>query len=362
MGKNAGINLMDSVQLLALQAWYTTSNEGLLVIDTSGNICLINPRLRELLGLRETATRVDELLVQTRKTVPELPSLLESNNIGDQTRWGNVRVQGVPPRRVSWKQTPLFDQGQRVGSLFIFGDAASEGQLELTKQSFLSMISHDLRTPLSTIVGFADLLKSHQGNPLDAEQREFLEHIIKNANELSRYTQIALDIMFLEATSHDFEVEPVTLEDFVKHWLSDAIHRFPAQRLVYQNGGRKGPVAQIAPSALHKILHILVEFALQESPADQNISIQLAYGTSQAHIRIDHKAPRLSPEDAVALFQLMHPRDLSESGRPHLHRMQLYVAGLLAERQHGLLTLNKKENDDYQFDIALPLASGNINS
>jgi hypothetical protein len=51
----------------------------------------------------------------------------------------------------------------------------------------------------------------------------------------------------------------------------------------------------------------------------------------------------------------MHPRDLSESGRPQLHRMQLYVASLLAERQQGYLTLRGRDDSYYQIDLALPL-------
>ncbi len=57
------------------------------------------------------------------------------------------------------------------------------------------------------------------------------------------------------------------------------------------------------------------------------------------------------------LFQLMNPRDLSEAGRPVLHRMQLYVASLLAERQQGYLALRDQGEQQYQLDLAVPLAA-----
>lgn len=67
----------------------------------------------------------------------------------------------------------------------------------------------------------------------------------------------------------------------------------------------------------------------------------------------------MSQEDAAVLFRLLHPRDLSEVGRPHLHRMQLYVASLLAERQDGYLTLRGQEDEYYELDLAVPIAADN---
>jgi signal transduction histidine kinase len=347
---------MNDLNLLAMQAWSDSSEEGILVTDREGSICLINSRLQELLRLHTTPRTVLALLRQIENAVPELGSLLAAPDSAYCAQWGTMRVQPHPPRRLIWQCTPLIDGGQWVGSLIIFRDTVAQGQLDVAKQSFLSMISHDLRTPLSTILGFAELLYNNRGKLSDDEQAEFLEHIIQNASDLSRYTQIALDIMYLEANLQNFESESVFLNRFVKHWLADALHRFPVERIRYQNGTVGDPLARIAPSALHRILYILAEFALMESPADEQVEMHLNYDGSKAHIVIQHYAPGLSAEDATMLFQLMNPRDLSEAGRPHLHRMQLYVACLLAERQQGYLALRDQGGQQYQLDLAVPLA------
>jgi K+-sensing histidine kinase KdpD len=189
-----------------------------------------------------------------------------------------------------------------------------QGQMEVAKQSFLTMMSHDVRTPLSTILGFSELLYHNRTKLSDEEQNDFLEHIIKNANQLSRYTQIVLDIMFLEANVQSFTVQPVALNEFIKQWMQDALHRFPASQLVFNNGvAQEGPPANTAPAALHKIMYILAEFAIGENPSDESINIQLNYEEDLAHILIHHRAPNLTASDAAVLFRLLHPRDLSES-------------------------------------------------
>jgi signal transduction histidine kinase len=347
---------MDAVQQLALEAWLDTSNEGLLVASETGAILVVNPRLKDLLQLRTVPKTVDQLLQQMRLASPELRDILLPNEPITHKKWGTLRTQQHPPRWFSWEQIPLMQDGNLSGTVTVFREAAEqEGQVEFAKQSFLSMISHDLRTPLSTILGFGELLYHNRQSLSDDEQKEFLGHIIKNANDLSRYTQIALDIMFLEANLQSFEMEPVYLDRFVKHWLSDAVHRFPAKRLEYLNGSADDPMTRISSAALHKILTILTEFALAESPPDDVIKIKLSYDEENAHIVFKHTAPGLSKADVAVLFQLMQPRDLSETGRPQLHRMQLYVASLLAERQQGNLTLRGQDDFLYEIDLSLPL-------
>ncbi|MBN1564502.1 MAG: HAMP domain-containing histidine kinase [Anaerolineae bacterium] len=330
----------------------------MLIIDAEGMVQLLNPRLQNMLNLTTAPQTVNALRRQVGRVIPEFRTLLAQAANVRQTEWGNLRIQQYPSQRVVWQMVPLFDdEGLYTGTLIIFSDANVPGQLEIANQSFLSMISHDFRTPLSTILGFAELLYNNQGRLSPEDQTEFLEHIINNANDLSRYTQIALDIMYLEANQQNFEFESVFLNRLISHWLTDARHRFPAQQIAFENGITEEPLAVVAPAALHRILNILVEFALKESPDDELVDIRLDYGATQAHLVVCHHAPDLSVEDAATLFQLMNPRDLSEMARPHLHRMQLYVASLLAERQDGYLTLRDQANNRYELDLVVPLAA-----
>lgn len=345
---------MDSIQLLALTSWAERTGEGLIVVDPAGKIHLLNPRLRELLRLERIPTHVSELLAQVELILPQMRAVLSISQHAERVRWGSLQIEQHPPLRLVWEQVPLLEDDELLATVTVFREPATQGQLDVARRSFLSMISHDLRTPLSTILGFAELLYNNLASLTTEEQAEFLEHILKNANDLRNYTQIALDIMFLESDLQDFDIEPVALNRFVSHWLDDALHRFPVQRLEYHEPAYELS-ADIAPAALHRILYILAEFALQESPEDELIELQLGKTASEATIMLRHRAPELQAEDASQLLQLMPSRDLSEAGRPKLHRMQMYVANLLAERQRGCLTLQGDANYQYEINLTLPL-------
>lgn len=346
---------MDSLNQLGLEAWQHSSSEGLLITDREDRIQRLNPRLKALLSLDTTPASVEELIAATRTTLPELATIFETGRLMHAPRWGSVLVQNPSTLRLHWEQLPLIVDGQPVGTCTVFRDTTTQTDRNSARQTFLSMISHDLRTPLSAILGFSELLRyNHEG--LSAEvQLELLDSIIRNANDLNRFTQLALDVMYLEANVESFETEPVLLEHFVRQWFADALHRLSPEQLQFRNGVSSPSPARIAPSALHRILQILVDFALAESPEGHPVELSLEFNTARAHIRIRHEAPNLSQADAATLFTLFQSRDLSEHSRPLLHRAQLYVANLLAERQNGLLTLLGEPDDAYRLDLALPL-------
>ncbi len=346
---------MDTTQFLAFKYWCEQSTEGVLAFDREGRVLILNKWLWDLFALRRTPQTVEALLDQTSTLIPDLGKLLIPVPTQAHMQWGSLSIKNYQPKHITWQRIPLTEANKTAGTLMIFRDATTQGHTELSKQSFLSMISHDLRTPLSTILGYAELLCSSRDNFSDDEQTEFLGHIIKNANQLNRYAQIALDVMYLEADLQTFETEIVSLGRFINHWLGDASHRLAADRIVLQNGFRQEPYARVAPAAMHRILYILVEFALAESPPDVPVHIQLGFEDDRAHVLIKHRAQGLHTEDIPNLFRLMHPRDLSEEGRPQLHRMQLYVANLLAQRQNAQLSISQGDDDVYAFDLTMPL-------
>lgn len=350
---------MDTLRALAVQQWFDQSNEGVLAFDREGQILFLNAWLWTLLGLRTSPGTVEELVKQIETAMPEFGALvLEDTTSLRRVRWGSLRLQKYHPQYMTWQRIPLIEGDENVGTLLILRDASTQGHTELSKQSFLSMISHDIRTPLSTILGYAELMHNNHDAISGDDQLDFLEHIIKNANQLNHYAQIALDVMYLEADVKSLETETVLLTHFVEKWLTDASHRLAMERIILSNrNGRTGDLfADVSPPAMHRILNIVVEFALEESPPDEPINIHLNVDDTLAHVVIEHKAPTLQHEHIPNLFRLMHPRDLSEESRPQLHRMQLYVANVLATRQHGFLTIAKQNGcDDTYVDLAMPL-------
>ena len=168
-------------------------------------------------------------------------------------------------------------------------------------------------------------------------QLELLDSIIRNANDLNRFTQLALDVMYLEANVESFETEPVLLEHFVRQWFADALHRLSPEQLQFRNGVSSPSPARIAPSALQRICKFSLTLRGRK-PRKATRSNFRSNLTQRARIFARHEAPTCSA-DAATLFTLFQSRDLSEHSRPLLHPAQLIVAQPACRTPERLLTL-----------------------
>jgi signal transduction histidine kinase len=91
----------------------------------------------------------------------------------------------------------------------------------LLKSQFLANMSHELRTPLNAINGFSDLLLTEAAGPLNPEQREFLEAVLRNGNHLLGLINSVLDLSKIEAGAMTLQLAPTNLRDAVTEAVAD---------------------------------------------------------------------------------------------------------------------------------------------
>ncbi|BAY24479.1 multi-sensor hybrid histidine kinase [Calothrix sp. NIES-2100] len=205
----------------------TSMADGLLVTTLSGNIKKINPAAKILLEYDESELigqpiskifrEVDrcklaigeiESIVTTQN--PEIPLLKEVETIC-QTKSGKTI-----PIAVSYSivQTEVE---HFQGYVYILRDMTERKQAELAKQEFLAMISHEVRTPIASVIGMASLLLN---TGLTTEQRDFVETIYTSGNALLEIINDFLDLSKIESGKLELEEQPFALRTCINEALS----------------------------------------------------------------------------------------------------------------------------------------------
>jgi two-component system sensor histidine kinase/response regulator len=100
--------------------------------------------------------------------------------------------------------------------------------LDNTKNDFLALISHEMRTPLSGIVGFAKILKAMIQDP---EQKEFAEYLVQSADRLNVFSEIALLITKLKLQSYDFKISEYNIKAIVNNVIKSCTSRLEAKEI-----------------------------------------------------------------------------------------------------------------------------------
>lgn len=184
----------------------------LLAIDTNGRIMVTNRKADSALGLKGEkfiGRKVEEVLKADvpPERIPCRVALETAAPCLDVAY--NLRLDQGQIAVLS-SATPLYDSaGSLVGAVEIIRDITTLKALEQEKEDFVSMLSHDLKTPITAVVGSIDLVREGRLGPVNEEQQEFLESAVESCADMVELIDTLLDIHKFEAGKMvlDFKVD-----------------------------------------------------------------------------------------------------------------------------------------------------------
>ncbi|MEK7851070.1 MAG: histidine kinase dimerization/phospho-acceptor domain-containing protein, partial [Deltaproteobacteria bacterium] len=136
------------------EAILTSMEEGVIVTDPKGNVTMANRKAEELFGKELLDKRVVEI-----SRNPELHRIIEEGIKKGETVTGEITVAVHSPVSLSVTMTPLIRNTEKLGSVIVFHDITMLKKLETMRIDFVANVSHELKTPLTAIKGFAETLR-----------------------------------------------------------------------------------------------------------------------------------------------------------------------------------------------------------
>jgi signal transduction histidine kinase/ActR/RegA family two-component response regulator len=247
---------------------------------------------------------------------------------------------------------------------------------ERLRNLLLTRMSHDLRTPLNSIVTLSQLLAEESRSALSNEQRRYIEVIQRNGQNLLALINDILDLSAVESGQVELDVGVVNLTTLVQNVADEcrpaARHKgIPLHASFHDNGpgeeSASGPlVVQADPDRLRQVVQHLVSHAIAET---QNGYVELVLTSEgvppQARLRIHDTAEGLSDAARRALSEDFRDLDafLLGEGRfasPPPESLPLLLAARLARRMGLRIGIHASPSDGVSFDLTLPLAGSEV--
>ncbi|MGW9528628.1 PAS domain S-box protein [Paenibacillus terrae] len=206
-------------------------SEGIVGLSTEGHVRFMNPAAASMFGvgaensLNGTCTDMIRHVDEISNHYPdEQPSILQAIRSGAsyQAEEAVFWKKDGSSFLVSYRISPLMDNGERKGAVMVFVDMTNEKEIIRAKESaeradrakseFLSVMSHELRTPMNGIIGMAGLLADTE---LDEEQRSYIDIITNSSSALMQILNEILDLSKIEAGKMSLLHEPFRLEEVI---------------------------------------------------------------------------------------------------------------------------------------------------
>jgi two-component system, OmpR family, phosphate regulon sensor histidine kinase PhoR len=310
-------------------------SDGLTIIDRDCVVQLWNPAAEQLTG-----RTVAEVLGRPLEFPVPPP--------------GQVLVHRLPSGRLL-KVTAGDLPNTPAMRVVTFRDSTDQDRRHEDRDLFVAVTSHELRTPVTVIKGYADTLTNHWQDLGEDGRQEAVRVIGARAGELARLVD-----RLLSATSDDGEVggQPAGPFDLAEG-LRLAAADLPAdlrRRLVLDGLPAELPKAFGDRDSLATILTELATNADKYSPPDTAVEVSAAADEATVTFRVSDRGIGVKPEHVERAFERYWQGDSHDRGRNPGAGLGLYLVRRIVERQHGWVSLRPREDGGTVAEVRLPRA------
>jgi PAS domain S-box-containing protein len=316
----------------------------ILIADSDGRILLANRHARDLFGLPQTVEGksaadvlpVDSLVATLAQPLPENDADRHELAWGDRT----------------WLCTVAPIPG--YGRILVLQDITYLKELDEAKSNFVAAVSHDLRAPLSSIVGFSEALA--QAGPLNEEQQAFAQHI---ANSAERMSSLVSDLLALARVDTRVEQkrEVCDAEDVVRSVMVDLQGEALAKGVDLKLEKNAGPAYLWADATqIRQAVSNLVDNAIRYSRSGEEVAVGLLAEQGVVSISVRDSGPGIAPENVPYVFDKfyqVHGDQLRGTSG-----LGLTLVRSIAEAHGGNVQVESVVGEGSTFTLQLPLMDG----
>ncbi|MDP9457747.1 MAG: hypothetical protein CYG60_16665 [Actinobacteria bacterium] len=319
--------------------------EGVLATDPEGRVVFANRAARNMLDMGHDGEPLGEVPAPWKDF--DLPGAVA--RCANEGKCLEARVRnGEDFMRVTLEHLPRF--GERSGGVLVVMQDLSEGRrLEANQQRFLANAAHELKTPITTILGSSELLLTEEEDDPEVRRR-FLRHINSEAERMRRLSETLLR---LARTGYDLQEPDLRVLDL------DGVAKEAAARmkpLAESSGvalsvkGRGGRV-RADHEWLEQALLVVLNNAVQHSERGGEVRVRLA-GSS---VIVEDEGPGINEADLPHVFERFYrgKQDPARAGAPGGFGLGLAICKELVEMMGGKISISSREGVGTAIEISL---------
>jgi PAS domain S-box-containing protein len=223
--------------------------------------------------------------------------------------------------------------------------------LDRIKSDFVSMVSHELRAPLTNINGGIELLLATKRQPKNTTQK--LQIVQKEINRLTHFVETILDLSALDAGKLPLYPQPVQFNEFLAQFKEAFQHQQATERIHWQ-APEDDPTIYVDDHALHSILFHLLDNAIKYAPEGE-INLLTEMQDQSLIIKIIDEGPGIHEEIMPILFERFFRPNSEDSQSVYGYGLGLYIVKRLTEAMQGEVAVANNKPHGAIFSLKLPL-------
>jgi signal transduction histidine kinase len=306
--------------------------EGVLVTDPRGRIVTANPAARAMLGYGE------------RDHLPDLQALFKAR--GARAAVESVLAGKEVSREIQLDSATLLIQARPLpndGAVVVLHDLTDLRRLEIVRRDFVANVSHELKTPLTSIAGYTDTLLTD--TPDDDTARQFLETIQANATRMQHLVDDLLDLSRIESGRWQPTLAPVAIGPAAEEEWANLTGPEEGVRRFMVTCHPPELALDVDRKALHQILTNLFDNAIRHTEPGGNIGLQAEEVSGGIRLRIIDDGTGIPSEHLPRIFERFYRADQARSRAQGGTGLGLAIVKHLMEAHGGSVGADSRLGD-----------------
>jgi len=332
-----------------LRAVLESMSEGVLVVDGAGRTRLVNSAFRRLFGI---VGDPEGLPPRELTRQPELAAAIETALAGETTPPRQFEVLGPERRSVALAADALHSAAG--GAIVTARDTTERTRVSAMRRDFVANVSHELKTPLSAIRGFAETLHDGALDEPDVARR-FTERILDQCRRLQELLDDLLTLSRLESVEAPFERRPVDLAACAER-AAEALARAAEERGVRLTVEPAEGTVEVAgdPPSLERLLVNLVDNAVKYNREGGAVTVRLDRRGSEAVVEVADTGIGIAEELQERVFERFYRVDKGRAREEGGTGLGLAIVKHVAQRHGGTVELESEPGRGSTFRVRLP--------
>lgn len=346
------------------EALFASIGEGIIATDDNSKIIRVNQKALDILGYEQSdligKTFTKKILAKdsndqliSDEDRPITRAINERTSIKSQPLY--VRKDGtkVP---VELTVSPVRLRSKVIGAIEIFRDMTIETEMEKLKANFISLASHQLRTPLTTVQTYTSMLTQGYAGEMNKQQKDFLKIVIDSSERMNDLISTLLNITRVEAGHIVLDKSDIDIDKLIEEIIDDVAPYTAKKHLTIEAKNHKTKLTiQTDRTLLQEIITNLLVNSVKYTPDDGEIIIESTTSDNRWILSITDTGYGIPVGDQPHVFTKFYRgsniTNLDTTGTG----LGLYLIKNIAEQLGGEIWFKSQEKIGTTFYLSLPL-------
>lgn len=339
--------------------------DGVFVIDRNFRIVMFNQVAADVSGfatkevLGKKYDKVLRFVLEKDEKVND-KFIREAMASGEIKKMSNhtilIRKDGMKVP-VADSAAPIKDRdGRVIGSVIVFRDVTKEREIDRAKSEFVSLASHQLRTPLSTVKWYVEMLLSEDLGRLDERQKKYLEKIYHNNQRMVTLVGTLLNVSRIELGTLAMEMKPTGLKKITDDLLDEFLPQIKDKHLKVEKKYDKSlPIIKSDPRFVRMIIQNLLSNAVKYNIEKGKVSVEIKKGDRHIFIKVADTGLGIPKSQQSKISTKLFRADNARKHDTDGTGLGLYITKAVVEKLGGKIWFESEKDKGTTFYVKLPI-------